>query len=71
MVSVMVSTCRKEAQNKRKQFPLDRRSLSTIRNKVFPKKVFPLISMMPLANVSQIFVFTARNIKQMKKTVFH
>ena len=50
MVSVMVSTCRKEAQDKRKQFPLDRRSLSTVRNKVFPKKVFPLISVMPLPN---------------------
>ena len=33
----MVSTYRKEARNKRKQFPLDTKSLSTSGNKVSPK----------------------------------
>ena len=37
LVSLTVSTCRKEARNKRKQFPLDTKSLSTSGNKVSPK----------------------------------
>ena len=37
LVSLTVSTCRKEAQNKRKQFPLETKSLSTSGNKVCPK----------------------------------
>ena len=37
LVSVMVSTFMKEARNKRKQFPLRRRFLST-RTKFFPNK---------------------------------
>ena len=37
LVSLMVSTCRKEARNKRKQFLLDTKSLSTSGNKVSPK----------------------------------
>ena len=35
LVSLTVSTWRKEARNKRKQFPLDRKSLSTTRNEKF------------------------------------
>ena len=35
----MVSTYRKEARNKRKQFPLERKSLSISGNKVFLKKM--------------------------------
>ena len=37
LVSLMVSTCRKEARNKRKQFLRDTKSLSTSGNKVSPK----------------------------------
>ena len=40
LVSVTVSTPRKEAQNKRKQFPLGGKSLST-RAKSFPNKFVP------------------------------
>ena len=37
LVSVTVSTCKKETQNKRKQFPLGGKSLSTT-TKSFPNK---------------------------------
>ena len=44
LVLLPVFNCRKEAWDKRKQFRLDRKSLSTSRNKVFPKKNGPFIS---------------------------
>ena len=45
LVLVTVLICRKEAQNKRKQFSLDRKSLSASGNKVFRQKNgFSLIS---------------------------
>ena len=39
LASVTISTCKKEARNKTKQFPFDRKLLSTSGNKVFPKKL--------------------------------
>ena len=39
LVWLMVSTCRKEARNKRKQFLLDRKFLPTSGYKVFPQKL--------------------------------
>ena len=38
LVLLTVSTCRKEVRNKRKQFPLDSKSLSTSGNIVSSKK---------------------------------
>ena len=45
LASVTVLACRKKALNNRKQFSLDRKSLSASGNKlVCPKNGFPLIS---------------------------
>ena len=43
LISVAVSICRKEPRNKKKLFPLDRKSFST-GAKSSPNKLFPLIS---------------------------